>query len=113
MKIKEMNNPDENIEKLTNKSNVVLDFYADWCAPCKNFTRILSSIENDIQLKSIDLIKINVDEYQTLMKKFDVKSLPTIVFAKKSNTGSYDQVFKKVGSMDSKSFIDTVVSIYE
>ena len=113
MKIKEMNNQKENIGDLTDKTNVVLDFYANWCGPCKNFSNMINKIQDDPQLNNVDLIKINVDKYQNLMKNFEVKSLPTIVFAKKNLQGDYDCVCKKVGSMDSSSFISTVVSVYE
>ncbi len=106
-------NSAEDISKLSNKKNVVLDFYADWCGPCKNFAKVLTTIEDDPKLSDIDLIKINVDKYQVLMKKFEVRSLPTIVFVKKNKSGEYECVHKKIGSMDGKTFIETVGKTYE
>lgn len=56
---------------------IVLDFYAEWCGPC----RMLSPIIEDIS-KNINVIKINVDEYGEIATKYRIMSIPTLVILK-------------------------------
>lgn len=64
-----------NFEKEVLESNelVLVDFYADWCGPCKMLAPILEQID------SIDVLKINVDEFPDLAAKFGVMSIPTLI----------------------------------
>ncbi len=59
---------------------VLLDFYADWCGPCKMLTPILDEIAQE--RPDIKIVKINVDEAQDLAQRFSVMSIPTIVLYK-------------------------------
>lgn len=65
----------ETITKLD--KNVVVDFYADWCAPCKMLGRNFQSIEDDFP--SITILKVNVDDFQAIASKFFVTSIPYLV----------------------------------
>lgn len=51
---------------------VLVDFYADWCGPCKMIGTVLESIN------SIDILKVNVDEHEELARKFGIMSIPTL-----------------------------------
>ena len=77
MNIIEIN--DENLEEtIQNNSKVVLDCYAPWCGPCKMFSPIfeeLSAEENQIKF-----CKINTDENPDVSERFDVMSIPTVLF---------------------------------
>jgi len=69
---------DKNFEQKI-KESCVVDFYADWCGPCKMLTPILESISNDIKDKKF--YKINVDENQETAQKYGIKSIPaTFIF---------------------------------
>ncbi len=58
---------------------VILDFFADWCGPCRTQSKILHDME-DIAAKTETLIiKINVDDHPKLAKQFGVSSLPTLM----------------------------------
>ncbi len=64
----------EDLEKL--EGLYLIDFYADWCGPCKMMSPILE------QLKDINIIKINVDENEELAKKYKVMSIPNMFLLK-------------------------------
>lgn len=70
---------DENFEQEVLKSDktVIVDFYADWCGPCKMQGPIIEAIENENV--NIKVGKINVDENPTTAVKYDIMSIPTIL----------------------------------
>ena len=70
----------ENFEEEVMKSNipVVVDFYADWCGPCKMMSPIIDEIANEMG-ETVKVGKVNVDEEQSLAIQFGVMSIPTIV----------------------------------
>lgn len=53
----------------------IIDFYGEWCSPCKMLSSIIDSI-----IQEINIVKINVDEYPELASQYSVKSLPVLVF---------------------------------
>jgi thioredoxin 1 len=55
----------------------LLDFYADWCGPCKTQDPILEELLEDWE--SVDLEKVDVDEKQDVANEYQVRSLPTVV----------------------------------
>lgn len=60
---------------------LIVDFYANWCGPCKMLTPIL---EKSIKASNgkVDLLKINIDENQELAEEYNVTSIPTVVLIK-------------------------------
>lgn len=67
-----------NFEKIINSEKpVLIDFYADWCGPCKSFAPILQTIKDEIDEKA-RVIKINVDKNEALSQKLNIRSIPTI-----------------------------------
>jgi thioredoxin len=63
---------------LENKKIVLINFYADWCAPCKKMKPYLIRIEKESQGK-IALIKLNADENKTLIQELKIDALPTLL----------------------------------
>lgn len=59
----------------------LVDFYADWCGPCKTLSPIIQEIKNDMG-EEVRVIKINVDNNQTLSSKLNVSSIPTLILYK-------------------------------
>ncbi len=61
---------------------VLIDFYADWCGPCKTLSPIIQEIKNE-QDETVRVIKINVDKNQAVSQKLKVNSIPTLMIYKK------------------------------
>ena len=68
---------------IQNKDKLVLvDFWAEWCAPCKMLTPILEDISDDLKEKIL-IGKVNLDENQDLAAEFSIKSIPTLLLFEK------------------------------
>lgn len=67
-------------EVLASKKTVLLDFFADWCAPC----RMLSPVVDEISEENGEILvgKVNVDDQPALARQFSVESIPTLVVIK-------------------------------
>jgi putative thioredoxin len=59
-------------------SLVILDFWAEWCGPCKQLTPVLEKIAADYANKGVLLAKVNVDEQKLIASQFRVQSIPTV-----------------------------------
>ena len=60
---------------------VLIDFYADWCGPCKMMSPIIDEIAEEMEGK-VKVGKVNVDDNQQLAIKYNVMSIPTIIIYK-------------------------------
>lgn len=61
------------------KRPVLVDFYADWCSPCRMLAPILEELSDEYAGK-IDIYKINIDEERELAEIFAIRSIPTLLF---------------------------------
>jgi len=64
-------------EKLKN-GKVLIDFYADWCSPCKMMKPILNQFQNEQD--EISVVKINVDEFSEMANVYGIRSIPTLIY---------------------------------
>ena len=63
---------------INSQTPVIIDFYADWCGPCKAFAPILSQLKKEMGDKA-RVLKIDVDKNQVLAQKLQVQSIPTVM----------------------------------
>lgn len=59
-------------EEIKNKK-ILVDFYADWCGPCRMMGDVLEKIDG------IDILKVNVDKFDGLSQKYGVMSIPNLI----------------------------------
>lgn len=76
----------------TNKP-VLVDFFADWCMPCKMFAPILEKVSEKIGDTAV-IAKINIDEAEAIAMKYSVMSIPTVILFKNG-----EEVDRHVGGM--------------
>lgn len=83
-------------EVIDSDQPVLVDFWAEWCGPCKMITPIIDQVSSEIEGKA-KVGKVNVDHAQNLAVKYNVKSIPLLLFFK--NGEVKDQI---VGSQVTK-----------
>ena len=66
-------------EVLKSAQPVIVDFYADWCGPCKMIAPALEEIATDLTGR-VKIGKVNVDEESALAQRYNVQSLPTLLY---------------------------------
>ena len=71
---------------------VLVDFWADWCGPCRMIAPILEEVDREIS--DVTVMKVNVDKEPALADRFSINAIPTLVFFKdgqliKQKTGLY------------------------
>ena len=76
IEIKELN---FEAEVLQSNQPVLVDFWAQWCGPCKMFAPLLDEIAVE-QNGSAKVVKVNVDENPTLAQRYNIQSIPTLLY---------------------------------
>ncbi|ARC53527.1 thioredoxin [Candidatus Riesia pediculischaeffi] len=77
-----LNLSDLNFEENIKTGNTILvDFWADWCTPCKNMNSTIRSIKSEY-LKKIFIAKLNVEENFKVSSKYNIRSVPTLIIFK-------------------------------
>lgn len=60
---------------------VLVDFFADWCQPCKQMSPILKEVKSELK-ESVRIIKVNVDKNPAIATRYQIRSIPTIIVFK-------------------------------
>jgi thioredoxin 1 len=93
----------ENFEKevMNAEKSVLVDFWADWCGPCKMMGPVIDEVADEI--KHIIVGKINVDEQPELAIRYNVMSIPTLILFEKGQ-----EVGRTVGFVSKKEVFDLI-----
>ena len=91
----------EKFEELIKKDNVLVDFFATWCGPCKMLTPELEELCEEHS--EIDVIKIDVDKFPLLASKFNIRAVPTLFVYKKGENKKMVQ-----GYMDKNALLELI-----
>ena len=71
----------QEFDQLTEQNkNVIIDFYASWCGPCKMLAPIFENVASTTE--NVKFVKVNVDEARELASLFGIQSIPTVVYIK-------------------------------
>jgi thioredoxin 1 len=99
----------ENFDKevLQSPKPVLVDFWAEWCGPCKMLAPALDELATEYEGKA-KIAKINVDDHQDLAVRYRINSIPTLLFFK--NGQIVDQVVGMKSKKDLKAKLDQVGS---
>ncbi len=87
---------------INDKKPVLVDFYADWCGPCKTMAPFLEEVAVKMKDK-VKVIKVDVDKNKTAALKYNVKSIPTLILFR---DGKIE--WRKAGVVDVQSIIKEV-----
>ena len=87
--------------EVLNKDVALVDFYADWCGPCKSMKPIIEEIENENP--NANFYMVNIDDDMDLAKKFKVMSIPTIIIFKNGQEAK-----KFIGLTDKNEIVDNL-----
>ena len=84
MAVRHINMEQYNNEILKSDKLVMIDFFADWCGPCKMLAPVVEQIAEEHT--DIEVVKVNVDEVPELAVLYKVGSIPTLIFLKNGQT---------------------------
>lgn len=96
----EYNLTDKTFDQETNNGIVIIDFWAEWCGPCRMQAPILKQLSEE----KLKICKINVDENQKTPLKYNIMSIPTLMFKKEG------EIVKTVVGVHTKAQIKEILN---
>jgi thioredoxin 1 len=92
-------------EVLHNEKLVIIDFFASWCMPCQMLAPVYDKMDKKYGDRA-EFFKVNIDENQDVSMRYNVQSVPTILFFKDGQ-----QIERQVGYMDENEFSEIIESL--
>jgi len=89
---------------LSSSSLIIVDFWAEWCGPCKHISPILEEISNE-KKDSVKIFKLNIDHSPKTPQKYGVRGIPTLMLFKKGKL-----IDSKIGSLPKSSLTEWINS---
>ena len=92
---------DDDFDNLVNNSNlpVLVDYWAEWCVPCKAIAPILDELAKDYEGK-VNIAKLNIDNNQNTPAKYGIRGIPTLMLFKNGNV-----IDTKVGALSKSQLV--------
>lgn len=99
---------DENFQEMIKNSDklILVDFWAEWCNPCKTLAPALEEASNDLGEKII-VYKLNIDENPNTPQKYSVRGIPTIIFFKNGEV-----VDRQVGVLPKSKLYEKIEDVF-
>ena len=91
-------------ELIQQDTPVLVDFFAEWCGPCKMMSPVLKQVKDQLG-DAVSIIKIDVDKNQALAAKYQVRGVPTMLVFK-----SGKQVWRQSGVLEKEALISILKS---
>lgn len=91
-------------ELINQDKPVLVDFYADWCGPCKMMAPILKQVKDNLGNRAT-IIKIDVDKNQSLAAKYQVRGVPTLILFNKGRS-----VWRQAGVVQKNEIINAIIA---
>jgi len=104
MSIKQINDSEFKTEVIDSSKPVIVDFWAEWCGPCKTLGPILEKLSDDFHDK-LEIKKINIDENPEAPANFGIRSIPTMILFKDGKV--VDSKIGVSGEQDIKNWISS------
>jgi len=89
---------------INSETPVLVDFFAEWCGPCKSLAPILEDVKAELG-EAIKIVKIDVDKNQLLASNYQVKGVPTMLLFKNGK-----QVWRQSGMLQKNDIINVIKS---
>ncbi|MEH6620707.1 thioredoxin [Maribacter arcticus] len=89
---------------IDSETPVLVDFYADWCGPCKMLGPILKQVKDEMG-EAVKIVKIDVDKNQSIAAKYQVRGVPTMLLFKNGK-----QLWRQSGVLQKNDLIQIVKS---
>lgn len=89
---------------IDSETPVLVDFYADWCGPCKMLAPILKQVKDEMG-QSIKIVKIDVDKNQLIASKYQVRGVPTMLLFKNGK-----QLWRQSGVLQKNDIVQIIKS---
>ena len=105
MSSKHVSDTDFDKDVLNAEGPVLVDFWAEWCGPCKQLSPVLDEIASEMKDK-LTVAKVNIDQNPEAPQKYGVRGIPTLILFKNG-----EAVATKVGSMPKSKLVEWLESV--